>query len=408
MQNTYQRYPLNGIHIGVKKEKIKSSTWLLALYLFLAPLDFLPVIPGVSLSRILIFLPLVGCLFYMKDTKIHLDRFFVVPILYVMMVTVTMFYSYDVLVTKQRTISIGFNIAAILVLSMFSYNKRELGKIKKAMVYSGWFILLLMTFYSNISLMDARLIVVVNGAFQDPNYLCGFLIFTIIYYFEEFMQKRKKSAFVIMCVFIVFVLLTGSRGGLVATLGSILFYAVIWIKHKRFNFSSIIKLLSLIFLLSIFFNIALDILPASVAQRYDTSFTLTDEGAGRWHIWESILYNYKASTEFNKLFGWGAGTIRYFTYSGDVGHNIWIESLMEIGIIGVVILLIFYLTYFKKACKMHEYIAAASFVGYMIMTMSLSLCSYKPIWNVILLIMLLKNGKHEVGNNASKDHQSRI
>jgi O-antigen ligase len=128
-------------------------------------------------------------------------------------------------------------------------------------------------------------------------------------------------------------------------------------------------------------------------QRYDISFISTDGGAGRLDIWKSILSNYNSSTELKKFFGWGAGTIPYFTYNGEVGHDIWIESLVEIGIIGVMILFIFYYIYFRKACRIREYVVAASFIGYMIMTLSLSLYSYKPIWNIILLIILLKNRK---------------
>ena len=143
-------------------------------------------------------------------------------------------------------------------------------------------------------------------------------------------------------------------------------------------------------------------MPTEVTQRYDVSYTIKDGGAGREEIWKNVLYNYKNSPEFNKIFGWGAGTISYFNNRGMVAHNIWIESLMEIGIIGVIVLLIFYFTYLKKAYTMGEYMIVASYIGYMIMTISMSLYSYKPIWNIIILIIILKNNRYEVGNNISK------
>lgn len=402
MQNAYQRFPLNRINID-KNSRIHSSTWLLALYLFCAPLDFIQVIPGVSLMRFLIFLPLAGCFLRIKGMRIYLDRYFVILLLYVFMLIVTILYSYDSSISIQRTISVGQNIAVILVLSMFSYNKKEIFTIKKAMVYSGWLTLLLMHFYSDTSLMEGRMTIAVNGAFQDPNYLCGFLIFSIVYYYEEFIQKKNKISFVKMCIFLVFVLLTGSRGGLLAIFGSILLYTFIWMKDNRIKLSSIIKLFSLILLISIFFNITIDMLPESVGQRYDTSYTVNDAGGSRVGIWENALNSYEQLPVFNKLFGTGAGTIGYIFIHGGVSHNIWIESLLEIGIIGTCVLFTLYFLFFTKSYKSKEYVVSASFIGYMVMAMFLSLYSYKPIWNILLLIMILKNSRYEVKNNIKKD-----
>jgi hypothetical protein len=387
------------------KEKINLNTWALAFYLLLAPLDFLPVIPKVSVSHILIFIPIIVCLFYIKNMKIRLDRFFVIPVLYVMMAIVTMFYSYDILDTKQRIVSIGLNISAILILTMLTYNISEIKILKKAMVYSGWLTVLLMLFYSNSSIMGGRITVFINGYYQDPNYLTGFLIFSIVYYFEEYIQNKNIISIIKMSIFMFFVFLTGSRGGTLAMCGSILFYSLIWTKSKRLKPASILVIISSIFIIGIIFILALNMLPSIDVQRYNISYTLNDGGAHRIDIWKSILYNYQNSPTFNKIFGWGAGTIRYFTYNGNVGHNIWIESLMETGIVGVSILFIFYFMYFIKACKMREYVVAASFVGYMIMGMSLSLYSYKPIWNIILLIMILKNFEYKLKNNKRENNQ---
>ena len=104
---------------------------------------------------------------------------------------------------------------------------------------------------------------------------------------------------------------------------------------------------------------------------------------------ENYFYKYEYVPIFNKLFGMGAATIKHFTY-GRSGHNIWIESLMEIGIIGISILGIFYIVFILKSFKMGEHIVFACFMGYIIMTLSMSLYSYKPIWNILLLILILK------------------
>lgn len=398
MQNAYKRFPQKEFKVN-DNSKINIITWLLALYLFFAPLDFLPIINEVSISKVLIFLPLVGCFLYLKHMRIRLDRFFFVPILFMIMVTITMFYSYDLTITTQRVISIALNIVVILILSMFHYSDNEIKILIKGMVFSGWLTVLLMSFYSGSSLLEGRLTVVINGVFQDPNYLTGFLIFSIIYYFNNFMHERKIIPFIKVCIFLIFVILTGSRGGLIAILSAILFYILIWMKANNFKMITMIKVFSLILVTIFFLNTIINFMPTSISQRYALSYTLHDRGSGREDIWQSIIENYENSPEFNKLFGWGAGTIRFFTYNGNVGHNIWLESLIEIGIIGTFILFIFYLIYIKCAYKMREFLPAASFMGYLVMSMSMSLYSYKPIWNIILLIIILKNSKYEVENN---------
>jgi hypothetical protein len=392
MQDAYPKELMNSLSIN-KNIKVNFSTWLLALYLFLAPLDFLQVISGVSLPRFLIFLPLIGFILRLQSIRIYIDRYLVIPLVYVLMIIMTIFYSYDLTVTLERTISIGLNVAIILILSTLKYNQKELLTIKKAMIYSGWLTLSLMYFYSDTSLMGGRMTVVVNGSYQDPNYLCGFLIFSIIFYYEGFIKKRSKMSFIKMCIFLVFVLLTGSRGGLLAIIGSVFFYTIIWIKESRYKFATVFKLNFLFLSIIFFFFISLNMLPDSVSQRYDISFTKNDGGANRFEIWNAILSSYQNLPLINQVIGTGAGTIRHFNYFGTVGHNIWIESLIEIGIVGTVILFIFYFMHLLKAYIMRENVVSASIVGYLIMTMSMSLYSYKPIWNIILLVMLLKNSK---------------
>jgi O-antigen ligase len=395
MQIKSQRNPMDVLLIN-KNKNVKFGTWLLVLYLFFAPLDFIPVISGVSLTKVLIFLPLIGCFVYIKHMRIQIDKFFIFPLLYLMFLTITIFYSYDQEYSKQSIMTIGLNIAAILVLSMIGYNEKEIKIIKDAVVLSGWFTLLLMVFFGNTSTIGDRLVVIVNGAYQDPNYLTGFLIFTIIYYFNEFMLNKKIIPLVKMGIFLTFVLLTGSRGGLIAILGSVLFYIIFWMKKKGFKLSSFITIISFIFILMVLFNIAIGMLPENVAQRYDISYTMNDKAAGREVIWTSIIGNFKQSPVFNQFFGWGAGTIQYFNSSGAVAHNVWIESLMEIGVIGTFILFGFYFVYFIKACKIREYVIASTFIGYMIMGLSMSLISYKPIWNILLFILILKNNKKSI------------
>jgi O-antigen ligase len=283
------------------------------------------------------------------------------------------------------------NIGALLVLSMVTYCQKEINLLKKAVVYSGWLTLLLMIFYAQVDIFSGfRLTVVVNGVYQDPNYLIGFVIFPTLYYYYDFLENRKKMSLFKMLIFMVFILLTGSRGGLLAMGSAILLLTLAWIIEKGIKSSAVLKISGVLILLTAAFFVALQVLPQEIVSRFTIASVLESGGSGRTTIWAMAIDAYKDFSIFHKLFGYGAGTITYFT-DGIVAHNLWLESLLEIGVIGTLIFIIFYLTYFKKAVDMKDYVVLASFFGYIVMSMSLSLYSFKPIWNIMLLILILKN-----------------
>lgn len=388
---------------NIKQQEYKVSflTKMVALYLFFAPLDFLQIIPGVSLPRFLIFLPLAGGVLYIINAKVRFDKYFVLLVVYLLVIALSMSYTVLYKPTQERVVTIALNIAVILILSMFCYNEHELNVIKKAIVLSGWFTAILMMVYADMNLMKGRLTVIANGNYQDPNYLCGFLIYPIVHYWKSFLHDKKKRCLVYNALFLVLIFMTGSRGGLVAVGVTSLFYFAIWIKTTGVKGSSVVKIIFLFCVIVLFIIIVYTFLPESIRSRMSLDFTIKDRGANRFDIWQRALYCYERSPLTAKMFGWGAGTIRYFL-GNEVAHNIWIESPIEIGIVGTASLLILYCTFFLQAIKMKEYVVVSCFFAYLVMTMSLSLYSYKPIWNILLLIMLLKNALINKKNNNAE------
>jgi O-antigen ligase len=113
-------------------------------------------------------------------------------------------------------------------------------------------------------------------------------------------------------------------------------------------------ILGFICILGILLYYVIGALPESVAQRYDPAYSLKDGAANRSTLWRVVLRNFLDSTVFHKLFGQGSGTIIYFTIGGQVAHNIWLEALIEIGLLGAAVLFAFYFMFFIKALLMKE------------------------------------------------------
>ncbi len=373
----------------------------LSVYLFLMPFDFYPLIEGISVSRLLVFLPLLGALFEMKSFKTFKGESFWV-LWYFASVSLTYFYSIDKSLTKERIISLFLNFVVIILFSMRPYSRDEIEKLFNAVALSGWLFLVLTLLYGEFKY--GRLFVVIGGLQQDPNYFCGFIIFPICYYLWRFLENSKFWNLVSALILSVPIFLTGSRGGLIALLGSVFILFVIYIKRGdssrfvKFFFAALVILLVVL----VFWRY----LPENITNRFTLEYTLEDNGAGRFRIWEEIIEGFKNSELWNQAFGHGAATVKNFNSRQQVAHNIYIETLIETGVTGILMLLLMYFKYGAMALKLKEGFLVASFTGYMIMTLSMSLYSYKPIWNIMLLIVILTvYNKGEISDNQSVNNR---
>lgn len=382
-------------HKTISIEKSKLYVLLLAIYFVAAPLDFIPLVPDVSLTKVLVVIPLIGAFLYFKYAKLQLDSFLLFPIMYLLCIFISITVSVDQSLTIQRFVTLALNISIMIFMSMFFYNEHDLSLLKKGLVYGGWLTLILAFFYSDQSLMGGRLTVNVNGTYQDPNYLIGFIILSIIFYLSHFIETKKKSSLIKLLILFTVVLLTGSRGGLLAVIGGVFVYLIFWIKSNSRSYKKLVQLMLVVILIFIIVLFMIQLLPESLTQRYSILYTLNDGGAHRFDLWRSSLDAYLNAPLINQIFGYGAGTIRKFTFNGNVAHNVWIETLVENGAIGTIVLFIFYTIFFIKSIKLKEYVIVGTFSGYLIMTLSLSLYSYKPIWNLLLYIMILKVNRKE-------------
>ena len=70
------------------------------------------------------------------------------------------------------------------------------------------------------------------------------------------------------------------------------------------------------------------------------------------------------------------------------------------GIVGEIIFVIMIYRYVRAALKSKDAFLIGSYTGFLIMMMSLSLISYKPIWNCMMMIMIVtRNNEMTVRDN---------
>ena len=95
---------------------------------------------------------------------------------------------------------------------------------------------------------------------------------------------------------------------------------------------------------------------------------------------------------FRTLFGHGYATVVIVNeYNHLVAHNLWLDHLIMVGIIGEIVFLAMQFTYIRAAWKSEDPFFLISYIGYLIMMLTLSPLTYKPIWNCMTMIMIMSN-----------------
>ncbi len=204
------------------------------------------------------------------------------------------------------------------------------------------------------------------GFANDPN----ILVFTVLVPFWYLFFKENKCFFdrITFILIILCILFSLSRGGLISVFIPLIFiYLFIFkIKFKYF-------LIIIIFLFSIYYiknTFVLDILQKRL---YNIS-----SGSGRFEIWNNALELFT----IHPLFGVGWYNFLFYNanfYGGkNYVHNTFLEVLVELGLIGFLIYLIFHFLLLRKIIALvnissEYYYLLFSYVSSLILMSSLSL-----------------------------------
>lgn len=368
-------------------------TIAIAIYLFFAPLDFIPVVQGISISKILMVIPIVISIFYLNKMKIRIEQLSIIIFMYLLYLSANILYSTKPVLSIDRTSTLFLNLGIILFLSSIRFSEFDIKTLKNAAALSSWFVVILITIFSSGSYLINRTTVIINGVYQDPNYLSGFLLFGAVYYLKEYFDTKKIINLLSVVLMIITVIRTGSRGGLIALAGALIIYTITWMFRERV-YSRFIKIVIAVLVAGIITGtIIINYIPSSVLNRYSIDFTIEDQGAERFTIWNNIIIVYNSASITNKIFGFGSGTIREQNIYHKVAHNTWLESLIEIGVLGTIILSLIYILFMRRALRLKEDVLLAVLVGYFILGLSISAYSYKPIWNILLMILVVNNSQ---------------
>lgn len=390
------------------KEQTSFFTKCLCLYFMLMLCDIFTIAGAATLLKFYAIGLLVITVFYLRKASIILDRTFMLQIAYLLVCLCSVFYSIDAETSVSCFITLLMNTGLIILCQSIKFSEDEVEALKKSLVIGGVIVLLASLFFAEFSEGDRLTIKILDDA-ADQNFINGYLLFAFSYFAYNVINRSIGKIWNIIPLFLIFLFTfaTGSRGALLSLFA--VFCLLLFLKVKD-NKKAIIKVLFLILAALFAFQTILSILPEEVAERFSLSYIEENGTTSRTQIWEALLTRFFDDNILSILFGKGLyASAVYNTYSDHVAHNAFIEVLIGTGVVGLTIYTSLVVSFFQKAWKSGNYIFFASFCGLMIMSMSLSLVTYKPIFNAFMIIEIAYR-RHVAKNKAipSKNGKEKI
>lgn len=387
------------IYYSIKKPFI----FPLGVYVFLLPFDNLLALDGSSgggtLTKLLGALSILVLL--LKGTfenRLRKPDAAVLPlILFVFYCSLTICWAveYGNVISKLPTL-LGL-LFLYLVMASYQINIKEYNTLKWFIFAGGIIAALIMmhSYFQGQHYVTTRASLMSETDKTDPNRFAFYLLFPIaVSFFMIISQSRKivKMLFWMALGLILFaIFLTGSRGGLIGV-GTI-FVVTMLLKKKKITFGLVATALGFIvvsFVPDYFFE--------RISQAAETG------GAGRLDIW---YVGWRALEKY-WLVGAGFGNFpnAYTEFSGyaphfrglnRAPHNIIVGSSVELGVIGLSVLVLAIIKHFRliqgRGLKFDEepIMLNSVFWGMLVSSLFLDTLLYKPFWLMLMMIVMYRN-----------------
>ena len=245
----------------------------------------------------------------------------------------------------------------------------------------------------NFPLVEHRLYVRIASTMDPNDFACGLSVVFAMCLVD--LKERKRMLLNIFCILttLTIVFLTGSRGGL------LVFVAItaVWI----FSIPGVKKykiLIPVVFVLAALLVCAEAGVGGGVLSRFSVSALISGGGTGRAGIWAEGIRSYLDSDLVHMLFGNGitgySDATRYVAdgyVSVYMAHNMYLNELVEGGIIGLVLMAGAFISLYRYAIAHRNLIGVLVVTGFLVEGISLD-CQFYRIFGVVMAFCVIGNG----------------
>lgn len=325
-------------------------------------------------------------------------------------------------IAPEETISSLLTIIGLfliyLLVGTYPFTEKDYSKLTRLIIVGGAAaaIFLLAVFLQGTTLSNSVRagLILGEGRAADPNQLAASLILPLLLSFGWAIESRagqKVLAIITVVVIVLAIILTGSRGGVLGAVIALLL--LFWrIRHYFRRSGLITSTLSIAFVVSCVLSFTS--IPYQLLERFSPSVILASRGVHRFFIWrvglEAFLHR--------PLIGYGYTNFPYAydlfqqTVPGSyiphvVAHSIYVQSFVELGLIGGLLLLFIAWQHWRLARNVarqniHGVLLEAAFVGILAVGATLGCLYYKYFWLALSLIMILAGIERKKESYAGK------
>lgn len=274
------------------------------------------------------------------------------------------------------------NAALFLCLTVIKYNKRELLWLENVQVLLLC-ILVGLTLFSGGTRAE-RTTLMIFGQTSDPNYFVGFFIFPLTITLKKIVQSKYRVLHLILALLSIYcVFLSGSRGGLLAIIVTLMAFALIYPPKIKLKF--FICLASLAFVL-LTWLVSAPFLSENIIERMTLESVVETGGSGRWAIWKTMLDEIINSPD-ELLFGRGFDASPRIYFDGTkcvpAAHNQVIQLLYDNGVLGLITFSLLVVGAFLYCIRKRKSVSIA-IIGMLALSVSLSFNpTTRTFWNLI-------------------------
>ena len=360
----------------VKLDVNKTAFWVTVFFILVSPIE--NILRTEQIIYVFGILILALCVVQRKFLIINNSKYIMALMIYMFL---TCYWSAE----KQAFNSLLVIYAELLFLYFqlqFSYTKSQYEKIKIAFLIQNGILLALC--FTNGRYMDSRFWLKSATSGADPNYLSGWFVIPLCFAVDFlFSEKVKKIWKILITVQIIlsfyFIMQTASKSGLI-TNACVLAIVTIYTSRKLIKEHPGRALVVLaVFVMGIM--IAINNMPAYLVQRLTNGDTT---GTGRFPMWATLTEAMLANP-IQMIVGFGTGSVKYYTGTGLVSHNTYLDLLFNEGIIGFIPFAIYVVEAIRIKLKKCPYTVIA-FLGMSVLLLTLS--AFNTRFFMLLLFLI--------------------
>lgn len=364
-------------------------TCCISLYFIMLPFG------AVSLGKegsVLKFIAVLPCFFFLLIyQRIVLSKIVILQFFLIIKYIVDLCYTIEVNSSIQVIKTNILFLVLLVATGCANFDHSELKVIRNSLVWASRITCIFLIFFGSFKENRYLLSGVIT---EDPNYLNGYFLFGLVHAVQALRSDDHKKIKILslleISIYFSASILTGSRGGLLSLIVSVFLMVVLGSNTRnRGNRKKIIIFLLLMFI----FLCLLEIIPESSTSRFYLSTVMSTGGTHRFEIWKKSLEIFIESNVFREIFGYGCGTIRsiYLThqYMDVVSHNVFIQQILEGGIISFTLYSLIICCCLNYLIQKKDWMLFSCFIGFIVLSLSTSIMTFKPYWNAILIVNLL-------------------